>query len=111
MKFWYPTLLAALISTSASAVEDLRVPGGVAVIPVEADAQPRFNGKPVLTPRKRTIFAVVGLALSTEPGDYTLESDGQRIPFKFLLKSILSSEYISRISVTTPTLILIASRK
>ena len=101
MKFWYPTLLVALISTSASAVEDLRVPGGVAVIPVEADAQPRFNGKPVLTIQENgQSLAVVGLALSIEPGDYTLEVTVKESLSQFLLKSILSSEYISRISVT-----------
>lgn len=104
MKFWYPTLLAALISTSASAVEDLRVPGGVAVIPVEADAQPRFNGKPVLTIQENgQSLAVVGLALSTEPGDYILESDGQRIPFTVSPKKYLEQRiYLENKRHVTP---------
>ena len=104
MKFWYPTLLVALISTSASAVEDLRVPGGVAVIPVEVDAKPRFNGKPVLTIQENgQSLAVVGLALSIEPGDYTLESDGQRIPFTVSPKKYLEQRiYLENKRHVTP---------
>ena len=33
-------VIALCLSTPATAVEDSRVPGGVAIIPIEADARP-----------------------------------------------------------------------
>ena len=81
MKFWYPTLLVVLISTSATAVEDLRGTGRSRGHTCRGRRKPRFNGKPVLTIQENgKSLAVVGLALSIEPGDYTLESNGQN-PF------------------------------
>ncbi|MBU26083.1 MAG: peptidase M23 [Gammaproteobacteria bacterium] len=104
MRFWYLTLLASLISISAKAVEDLRVPGGVAVIPVESGAQPTFNGKPVLTIQENgQSLAVIGLGLSIVPGDYTLQSNSKKIPFKILPKKYLEQRiYLENKRHVTP---------
>ena len=64
-------LLALCLSIPATAIEDSRVPGGVAIIPIEAGAKPTFDGKSVLTIQDDgQHLAVVGLALSLEPGTY-----------------------------------------
>ena len=48
-------------------------------------------------------LAVVGLALSIEPGDYTLESDGQRIPFTVSPKKYLEQRiYLENKRHVTP---------
>jgi len=90
MRLFTLTLIASLISLPTIAVEDSRVPGGVAVIPIEANSQPTFQGKPVLTVRDNDQqFAVVGLALSLEPGQYQLKTNHQNIDFSVVPKKYL----------------------
>ncbi|HBZ91611.1 MAG TPA: peptidase M23, partial [Gammaproteobacteria bacterium] len=68
MRFGCLAVFIAALSTSAMAIEDSRVPGGVAVIPIEPDSRPTFDGKPVLTITDNgQDLAVVGLPLSLEP--------------------------------------------
>ena len=82
-------LVSLCLTTTATAIEDLRVPGGVAVIPIESEARPTFNGKPVLTFRDNgQHVAVVGLSLSLEPLDTESAKLLSMIPksLSFLLK-------------------------
>ena len=98
-------VLATLcLSTSATAIEDSRVPGGIAIIPIEADARPTFNGKPVLTINHgEQHVAVVGLALSLEPGDYSLQNKGKQIPFQVKPKKYLEQRiYLENKRHVTP---------
>jgi len=59
------------------------VPGGVAVIEVTSQTEAAtYQGKPVmLIDKDGARFAVIGLGLSTRPGQHTLEANGS-IPFK-----------------------------
>lgn len=61
------------------------VPGGVAVIPIggkELAPKVSYHGEPVLVRRRASGWvAVVGLPLSTKPGQETLEVDGKAVPF------------------------------
>ena len=97
-------LATLFLSTSATAIEDSRVPGGVAIIPIEADARPTFNGKPVLTINHGgQHVAVVGLALSLEPGDYSLQNKGKQIPFQVKPKKYLEQRiYLENKRHVTP---------
>ncbi|MEK9606056.1 MAG: M23 family peptidase, partial [Gammaproteobacteria bacterium] len=97
-------LATLCLSTSATAIEDSRVPGGVAIIPIEADARPTFNGKPVLTINHgEQHVAVVGLALSLEPGDYSLQNKGKQIPFQVKPKKYLEQRiYLENKRHVTP---------
>ena len=91
------TLVSLFLTTTATAIEDLRVPGGVAVIPIESETRPTFNGKPVLTFRDNgQHVAVVGLALSLEPGEYMLQHMGKQIPFQVHPKKIPRTKNLSR---------------
>ena len=75
-------LVAFCLSIPATAIEDSRVPGGVAMIPIEAGAKPTFDGKSVLTIQDDgQHLAVVGLALSLEPGTYSLDNVGRHLTF------------------------------
>ena len=92
-------LIALCLSTPSTAVEDSRVPGGVAMIPIEAGAKPMFNEKPVLTIQDDgQHFAVVGLALSLEPGTYTLDNVDANSPLRCSQRNILNNGFISKIS-------------
>jgi murein DD-endopeptidase MepM/ murein hydrolase activator NlpD len=97
-------LATLFLSTSATAIEDSRVPGGVAIIPIEADARPTFNGKPVLTINDNgQHVAVVGLALSLEPGNYALQNKGKQIPFQVKPKKYLEQRiYLENKRHVTP---------
>ena len=97
-------LATLFLSTSATAIEDSRVPGGVAIIPIEADARPTFNGKPVLTINHgEQHVAVVGLALSLDPGNYTLQNKGKQIPFQVKPKKYLEQRiYLENKRHVTP---------
>ena len=80
-------LLALCLSIPVIAIEDSRVPGGVAMIPIEAGAKPTFDGKSVLTIQDDgQHLAVVGLALSLEPGTYTLDDVGRSLTFEVFPK-------------------------
>ena len=60
------------------------------MIPIEAGAKPMFNEKPVLTIQDDgQHFAVVGLALSLEPGTYTLDNVGRQLTFEVFPKKYL----------------------
>ena len=98
------TLVSLCLITPATAIEDLRVPGGVAVIPIESEARPTFNGKPVLTFRDNgQHVAVVGLALSLEPGEYMLQHMGKQIPFQVHPKKYLEQRiYLENKRHVTP---------
>ena len=90
-------LVSLCLTTTATAIEDLRVPGGVAVIPIESETRPTFNGKPVLTFRDNgQHVAVVGLALSLELGEYMLQHMGKQIPFQVHPKNTSNKEFISK---------------
>jgi len=97
-------LITLLISASAIAIEDSRVPGGVAIIPIEANDRPTFNGKPVLTIQENGRHAaVVGLALSLDPGEYTLQNSGKQIPFTVSPKKYLEQRiYLENKRHVTP---------
>ena len=97
-------LVSLCLTTAATAIEDLRVPGGVAVIPIESEARPTFNGKPVLTFRDNgQHVAVVGLALSLEPGEYMLQHMGKQIPFQVHPKKYLEQRiYLENKRHVTP---------
>ena len=86
MKSWILIALIFYLSTAA-AVKDQRVPGGVAVLdlgPVSA-FKPRawLENKPVLVAENKDRWhAVVGIALDTEPGDTQIVLDtGESIAF------------------------------
>ena len=80
-------LVTLCLSTTATAIEDSRVPGGVAMIPIEAGAKPMFDGKSVLTIQDDgQHLAVVGLALSLEPGTYTFDNVGRQLTFEVFPK-------------------------
>ena len=77
-------LLATCFATQAMALPNhTPVPGGVAVIEVDAKTESAtYKGKPVmLVSKEGAKFAVIGLGLSTQPGQHTLEANGA-IPFK-----------------------------
>ncbi|MAW26066.1 MAG: peptidase M23 [Gammaproteobacteria bacterium] len=97
-------LIALCLSTPTTAVEDSRVPGGVAMIPIEAGAKPMFNGKSVLTIQyDGQHFAVVGLALSLEPGTYTLANVGRQLTFEVFAKKYLEQRiYLKNKRHVTP---------
>ena len=94
----------AVVSTSAMAIEDSRVPGGVAVIPIEPDSRPTFDGKPVLTITDNgQNLAVVGLPLSLEPGTHQLQNMGKQIPFEVRPKKYLEQRiYLKNQRHVTP---------
>jgi len=97
-------VIALCFSTSATAIEDSRVPGGVAMIPIEAGAKPMFNGKSVLTIQDDgQHFAVVGLPLSLEPGVYTLDNLGRSLSFEVFPKQYLEQRiYLENKRHVTP---------
>ncbi len=84
-------LLTTLLPTLGQALPQAEaVPGGVAVIALGADAQaPRadYGNKRVLVTREQgQWYAVIGLALETKPGKYTLtvkHADGKRAQLPF----------------------------
>ena len=86
------------------AIEDSRVPGGVAVIPIEPDSRPTFDGKPVLTITDNgQDLAVVGLPLSLEPGTHQLQNMGKQIPFEVRPKKYLEQRiYLKNQRHVTP---------
>jgi murein DD-endopeptidase MepM/ murein hydrolase activator NlpD len=94
----------AALSTSATAIENSRVPGGVAVIPIEPGSSPTFDGKPVLTIKENgQDVAIVGLPLSLEPGTYQLQNRGGEIPFEVHPKRYLEQRiYLKNRRYVTP---------
>ncbi len=84
--------IAMAVGSMAGAAEAVRlpfkaspVPGGVAVVPIQGKEQPpkaTCHGEPVLV-RHGTAgwVAVVGIPLSTKPGQETLEVDGKAVAF------------------------------
>jgi len=84
------TLCLLCIMPAAQALEDSRVPGGIALIPVAIDSQPTFQGRPVLTIQKGgEELAVVGLALSLMPGIHDLTTNKGVIAFEVTGKRYL----------------------
>lgn len=86
-------LLLCLFSFYVHALPDeSRVPGGIALIPLDSDlSQPRFKfkGKPVvISQQKGQSIAVVGLPLNLKPGDYFIS--GQDGDDKALIKKYFS---------------------
>ena len=104
MRFGCLAVFIAALSTSAMAIEDSRVPGGVAVIPIEPDSRPTFDGKPVLTITDNgQDLAVVGLPLSLEPGTHQLQNMGKQIPFEVRPKKYLEQRiYLKNQRHVTP---------
>lgn len=80
----------ALCIPFAHAINDSRVPGGVAVIPIDQNSQPSFQNRRVLTiTQDNQEFAVVGLALSLTPGTHVLETQAGSIEFEVTGKRYL----------------------
>ena len=72
----------------AAPINELRVPGGIAVVQIEtATTEPptaTFNGVPVLvTSNDNKWYAVVGLGLGIKPGTYNLVVNGNDKPVSF----------------------------
>ncbi len=83
-------IFALSLSLTSHALTDSRVPGGVALIEVTENEQPRFRDQPVLTVLKDgQHLAVVGIPLSLKPGPYYLETVNRRIPFEVTGKRYL----------------------
>ena len=58
------------------------VPGGVAVIPIDMLEKAIFNGTRILTLKNNSrAFAIVGIPLSTEPGNYEIIAGKRKIGF------------------------------
>ncbi len=104
MKLALTVFIALYLSTPATAIEDSRVPGGVAMIPIETGAKPTFDGKSVLTIQNDgQHIAVVGLALSLEPGTYTLDNVGSQLTFEVFPKKYLEQRiYLKNERHVTP---------
>ena len=104
MRFGCIAVFIAALSTSATAIEDSRVPGGVAVITIEPDSRPTFEGKPVLTIKNNgQDLAVVGLPLSLEPGTHQLQNMGEQITFEVRPKKYLEQRiYLKNKRYVTP---------
>lgn len=65
------------------------VPGGVAVIPIGVIESATFNGRPVMTlSTADDAYAVIGLPLSTQPGEHELVVGKRHIGF-----TVLAHEY------------------
>ncbi len=63
--------------------KDHPIPGGIAVIPIGIAEPTTFNGQPVMTLTKTNeAYAVVGLSLSTKPGEHEILVGKRRIAFK-----------------------------
>tara|TARA_E500000331_G_scaffold354138_1_gene406440 strand:+ start:1763 stop:2563 length:801 start_codon:yes stop_codon:yes gene_type:complete len=59
------------------------VPGGIAVIPIGIAEPTKYNGKRVMTlATSDEAYAIVGIPLSTKPGEYEIISGKRRIAFK-----------------------------
>ena len=104
MRFRCIAVFIAAFSTSALAIEDSRVPGGVAVIPIEPESRPTFHGKPVLTLKDNgQDLAVIGLPLSLEPGTHQLQNMGKQITFEVRPKKYLEQRiYLKNKRHVTP---------
>ena len=77
-------LVAMSFSAVAAMPDELSAPGGVAIVeiaPVEGDGdrpEVTFNGKPVMVVKQADRYvAVVGIPLSTEPGEQVLTINGE----------------------------------
>jgi murein DD-endopeptidase MepM/ murein hydrolase activator NlpD len=81
MRFFVFTL-GLFLTQQSQAIDDFRVPGGVAIIPIPSNTDPKFNNRPVLTIRTNDQdYAIVGLGLATKPGEHQLVLPNQRISF------------------------------
>ena len=79
MRILLLVLLVFHLSSAQSEPRQLLVPGGVAIIDLEAgdDSTYRFRGKPVLvTQIEGSPSALVGLPLSLQPGEHFIENRG-----------------------------------
>ncbi len=77
------TLIVLLTSAMASALpEHSPVPGGVAVIPIGIIESSTFNGNAVMTlTHEGQAYAIVGIPLSTAPGEAELRVGNRQIGF------------------------------
>lgn len=76
MRILLLTLLVFYLSSAQSQPRQLLVPGGIAIVKLEVGDEPayRFLGKPVLVTRiNGTPSVVIGLPLSLQPGEYSIE--------------------------------------
>ena len=85
--FLFLPLLCILSGHLAALPEHSPVPGGVAVIPVSS-TEVTWQGKPVMVLEEaRQRYAVVGLALNTQPGEKQLRVAGKAVTFKVTSKA------------------------
>lgn len=101
----FVTIFIIFISSLSYAVEDQRVPGGIALIEVQRDSNPTFKGRKVLTinVQGRSV-AVIGLALSIDPGIHTLETGSSKIKFEISPKQYPESRiYLENERKVNPT--------
>ncbi|MCA1798541.1 MAG: peptidoglycan DD-metalloendopeptidase family protein [Xanthomonadaceae bacterium] len=88
MRFRTAILALSMLPVLAHALPDhLPAPGGVAVVPLEANgARPdvRYTDRPVLTVRDSNgqWLAVVGIPLSAQPGNHALRVGDREVPFE-----------------------------
>lgn len=76
MKILITFLLTLIPLVAHTFPQDTRIPGGIALIPIESDTRPtvRYDSKSVLVhPQGQNWLAVVGIPLSTKPGEQTIE--------------------------------------
>jgi hypothetical protein len=80
MKFSCHILLFTILFTALGAAnafpEQNLVPGGIAVIPIEAQSKPelRYRGRHILVqPQGESWLAIIGIPLSAQPGTHTIE--------------------------------------
>ncbi len=67
--------------------QNLAVPGGVAVVPVETGEQATYNGHPVMVAKDNgAFFAIVGIPLSEKPGTYEIKTPSQVYTFSVQAK-------------------------
>jgi len=67
--------------------QNLAVPGGVAVVPVETGEQATYNGHPVMVAKDNgAFFAIVGIPLSGKPGTHELKTPSQVYTFSVKTK-------------------------
>jgi murein DD-endopeptidase MepM/ murein hydrolase activator NlpD len=104
MKLARPWLSSALvplllsISVSVCALpKNLTVPGGVAVIPIQAGETATYKGQPVMVVQdQRTTFAIVGIPLSAKPGSHRIKTSTGAYEF-----NVQAKDYeIQRLTIT-----------
>lgn len=89
IKYFYVIFFLALPVAAWAAPSHQPVPGGIAIIPLDAEQKPSvfFNKKPVLTFHKNKQWhALVGIPLSSKAGKASIMVNGKPKPFEIIDK-------------------------